>query len=249
MKIAVSSSADSLDAQMDPRFGRCAYFVVVDTDTWQFEALENAGPQMGSGAGIAAAQMIGDSGAEGVVAGNFGPNAAQALQAGGIRIFQASDLTVREAAQAAASGQLPEVGGATTAAHTGTSGAAAGAQAQGAAPGGMQSGMPGMGMGGGRGMGQGRGMGGGGGMGQGIGGCYPQGQWSPQMGPGMMGPWGPQMGPMGAMGPMGMGPMGPQAQEEMRQYHLSMLMAQADMLQQQLEFIQSQIDYLESLGE
>jgi hypothetical protein len=83
---------------------------------------------------------------------------------------------------------------------------------------------------------------------------HPQGHGASRTvrGPGIrMGPWGPQMGPWGAMGPMGpVGPMGPEAQEEMRQYHLSMLMAQADMLEQQLEFIQSQMRrYLESLGE
>ena len=88
----------------------------------QFELVENPGPQMGSGAGISAAQIVGDSGAEAVVAGNFGPNASQALGAGGVRMFQASGMSVREAAQAAAAGQLPEVGGPTTAAHTGVGG-------------------------------------------------------------------------------------------------------------------------------
>lgn len=258
MKVAVASSAGNLDAQMDPRFGRCAYFVVVDTDSMEFEAIENPGPQMGSGAGISAAQIVGDSGADAVVAGNFGPNAAQALQAGGIRMFQASGMSVREAAQAAAAGQLPESGGATTAAHTGMGGQAVGGSTPTGEPGGIPGGggMPGVGrgMGGGRGMGmgQGRGMGQGMGPGQGMGYQQPGwGQYGPQMGP--MGPMAGPMGPMGGpqMGPWGgmPGQMSPQAREEMRQYHLSMLRAQADMLQQQLEFIQSQIEYLESEGE
>jgi predicted Fe-Mo cluster-binding NifX family protein len=241
MMVAVASSEDNLDAQMDPRFGRCAYIVVVDTDTMQFEAMENPGPAMGSGAGTSAAQIVGDSGAEAVVAGNFGPNAALALNAGGVTMLQASGMTVREAAEAAAGGELSEVAQATTGAKSGMSGQGAGPQQ------GRQ--MPGGGMGQGGGGGMGRGMGGGMGqgrcMGQGLGmgqpGC---GQFAPQMGPGMMGP---MAGPMGWGGMPG--PMAPGFEEEMRQYHLSMLRAQADMLEQQLDFIQSQIEYLESQGE
>ncbi|MCD6361040.1 MAG: NifB/NifX family molybdenum-iron cluster-binding protein, partial [Armatimonadetes bacterium] len=122
MRVAVASQGDNLDAQMDPRFGRCAYFVIVDTDTWEFEAFENAAGQQASGAGVAAAQMIGDSGVEAVVAGNYGPNSTQVLQAGGIRMLQAAGMTVRQAAEAAANGQLNEVAGATVADKAGLSG-------------------------------------------------------------------------------------------------------------------------------
>lgn len=240
MKVAVASSGAELDAPMDPRFGRCPWFVIVDTDSMEFEAVENPGPQMGSGAGIQAAQLVGDAGADAVVAGNYGPNAAQALQAGGIRMFQGAGMTVRQAAQAAAAGQLQEIADATVDSKTG----------MGAGPG-MGAGMgPGGGMGG--------GMGGGRGMGQGAGQRTGWGQqrtgwgqydWGPTPGPmGPMGPMGmgPGMGPMG--GPMG-GPMPPEVEEQMRQYHLSMLRAQAQMLEQQLEFIRTQIEYLEKLGE
>ncbi len=229
MKVAVASSGDNLDAQMDPRFGRCAYIVVVDTDTMQFEAIENPGPTMGSGAGTSAAQIVGDTGADAVVAGNFGPNAALALNAGAIAMLQTSGMSVREAAQDAAAGKLPEVADATTDAKTGMGGQGGGRQQGGQMPGG------GRGMGGG--MGQGRGQG----RGMGQPGYE---QFGPQMGPGMMGP---MAGPMGWGGMAG--PMPPDFEEEMRQYHLSMLRAQADMLQQQLQFIQSQIEYLESQGE
>ena len=238
MKVAVASSGGNLDAQMDPRFGRCGYIVVVDTDTMQFEAIENPGPAMGSGAGTSAAQIVGDTGAETVVAGNLGPNAALALNAGGVTMLQASGMTVAEAAQAAAAGELPEVADATTGAKSGIGGGGAGAQQGDQMPGG------------------GRGMGGG--MGQGMGmdpgmGQPGYGQFGPQMSPGMMSPgmMGPMCGPMaGPMGWGGMpGPIAPEFEEEMRQYHLSMLRAQAEMLEQQLEFIQSQIEYLESQGE
>lgn len=255
MRIAVASSGTDLQAPMDPRFGRCAYFVIVDTDTMEFEVIENPGPQMGSGAGIQAAQLVADAGAEGVVAGNFGPNSAQVLQAGGIRMFQAAGMSVGEAAQAAASGQLPEVSNATVAGHAGM--------------GGPQGPGAGGGMGAGRGMGMGRGMGPGGGMGPGAGrgagggmGAGPgagQGTgmgWGPGMGPwgmapGMMGPMPPTMaGPMGPPEMMGFGAPGVPGgltEEELREYHLGMLRAQADMLEQQLDFIRAQIEYLEDL--
>ena len=233
MRIAVASSGDSPQAQMDPRFGRCPYVVVVETDTMDYQAIENPGPQMGSGAGISAAQLVADAGAQAVVAGNYGPKATQTLQAAGIRLFQGAGMMVAQAAQAAAAGQLPEVSGATVADKAGLGG--------GAGMGG--GGGMGRGGGGGRGMGGGQGMGPGGGMGQGMGPGGGMGPWGAQ--PGMMGPMGPQPGMMG-------GPMGPQfgypgmpSEEEMREYHLSMLRAQADMIEQQLEFIRAQIQYLE----
>jgi predicted Fe-Mo cluster-binding NifX family protein len=58
MKIAVSSTGKNLDSQLDPRFGRCAYFLVVDSDAMQFEAYSNESASMGGGAGIQAAQFL-----------------------------------------------------------------------------------------------------------------------------------------------------------------------------------------------
>ena len=106
MKVAVASSGSNLEAKVEPRFGRCAYFVVVDADTMQFEALENPGALAGTGAGIAAAQIIADAGAEAVVAGNVGPNALEALKSGGLKLYGAAGGTVAEAAGAAAAGDL-----------------------------------------------------------------------------------------------------------------------------------------------
>ena len=146
MKVAVCSTGNTLDSPVDPRFGRCAYFVIVDTETMSFSALENPGAMMGGGAGIQAAQAVSASGAEAVVAGNFGPNAYRALSAAGVKIYLAAAGTVRQVVEMLKNGQLQEVGAPTVAAHFGT----------GAAPGqglgqGMPPGMGGMGRGGGRG--------------------------------------------------------------------------------------------------
>ena len=87
MKVAVSSSGTDLDSQIDPRFGRCAYFIIYDTDNMNFEALDNDSMGLGRGAGIQSAQFIADRGATAVLTGNCGPNAVQTLPAAGVPLF------------------------------------------------------------------------------------------------------------------------------------------------------------------
>jgi len=87
MKIAVSSSGKDLDSQLDPRFGRCAYFVIVETDDMSFEAFENKNAALGGGAGIQAAQFVVSKGAIALITGNCGPNAVQTLAAADVQLF------------------------------------------------------------------------------------------------------------------------------------------------------------------
>lgn len=119
MKVAVAASGANLDAAADPRFGRCLWFVVVDTDTMEFEALENPAVLQGSGAGIAAAQLVANAGAEAVIAGNVGPNAHQALTAGGIQVYAFAGGTVREAVEQWKAGKLTPAGAPTVPSHFG----------------------------------------------------------------------------------------------------------------------------------
>jgi len=155
MKIAVAASGNTLDAAVDPRFGRCAWFVIVDPDTMAFEAVENPGVMAGGGAGIQAAQLVASKGAQAVVAGNMGPNAHQALTAAGIQILPFAGGTVRQAVEAVKAGQLTAASAPTVPLHFGTGGAVPTTP-----PPGAGSGIgPGMGGGGGRGMGGGAGRG------------------------------------------------------------------------------------------
>ena len=155
MKIAVAASGNNLDAPVDPRFGRCAWFVIVDSDTMAFEAVQNPGAMAGGGAGIQAAQVVASKGAQVVVAGNMGPNAHQALTAAGIQILPFVGGTVRQAVEAVKSGTLTAASAPTVPLHFGTGGAAPTTPSPGAG-----SGIgPGMGGGGGRGMGGGAGRG------------------------------------------------------------------------------------------
>jgi len=120
MKIAIPASAPSLDAPMDSRFGRSAYFIIVDTDTMQWEAHENPAVRAGGGAGLQAVQFLSRFGTQAVIGSDFGPNATMALSAAGILMYQCnSPLTVREAVSQFSAGQLQQVDKATNPGHYG----------------------------------------------------------------------------------------------------------------------------------
>ncbi|MGB3459976.1 MAG: NifB/NifX family molybdenum-iron cluster-binding protein [Halobacteriota archaeon] len=152
MKICVTATAGDLNAQVDPRFGRCQYFVIVDSETMAFEAMANEAIAAPGGAGIQAAQTMVNKGVDVVISGNIGPNAFQVLSTAGVKIATGAYGTVQEATEMYKSGKLGETGASTVAAHAGMGATAPG--------GGF-----GMGMGGGRGGGGGRGMGRGMGLG------------------------------------------------------------------------------------
>jgi len=86
MKIAISATGKTLDAEVDPRFGRCQYFIIADIDTDEFETVDNSSAAAGGGAGISAAQMIVKKGVEAVLTGNCGPNAHQVFSSVGIKV-------------------------------------------------------------------------------------------------------------------------------------------------------------------
>ncbi len=98
MKIAVSSKGIDLDAEVDPRFGRAAYIVIVDTGNLEFEVLDNKENLNAlKGSGIQAAAMVSDKGAEVLLTGFCGPNAFKTLEAAKIKIANDVSGTIREA--------------------------------------------------------------------------------------------------------------------------------------------------------
>jgi predicted Fe-Mo cluster-binding NifX family protein len=87
MKVCISSTGNNLDSPVDPRFGRCPFFLIIDTETNQFETIANPGANFGGGAGIAAAQTMASQHIEVVISGNVGPNAFGVLKNAGIKMF------------------------------------------------------------------------------------------------------------------------------------------------------------------
>ena len=146
MKVAVSSSAKDLDSPIDPRFGRCAYFLIVNTDDMSFEKFSNESAALSGGAGIQAAQFIISKGAEAVITGNCGPKAVRTLAAAGVELYLGNTGSTRETVEKFKSGKLASTNQANVSEHSGLNSGTGGGR--------------GMGMGGRRGMGGGRGMGG-----------------------------------------------------------------------------------------
>jgi predicted Fe-Mo cluster-binding NifX family protein len=87
MKVAVTSQGETLDSQLDPRFGRAAYILIVDTETLEFEAFDNNDNKNSfKGAGIQAAAMVSDKDAKVLLTGYCGPNAFETLEAAGVKV-------------------------------------------------------------------------------------------------------------------------------------------------------------------
>lgn len=162
MKVAISASGTELNAAIDPRFGRAAYFIIADTETGETESVENENAALAGGAGIQSAQFVANQGVRAVITGNCGPNAVQVLEAAGIKLYLGQTGTAGEALERLKKGEIAPSQGPNVETHSGMAGGGMG----------MSGGGRGMGGGGGAGMGGrgGRGMGGGGGAGMGGGG-------------------------------------------------------------------------------
>jgi predicted Fe-Mo cluster-binding NifX family protein len=107
MKIAITSSGKGLDSAVDPRFGRAAYFLIVDTDSLDFDVVDNSDNLNAfRGAGIQAAAMISNKGAEVLLTGYCGPNAFKTLSAANIKVANDISGTVREAVAALKEGRV-----------------------------------------------------------------------------------------------------------------------------------------------
>jgi predicted Fe-Mo cluster-binding NifX family protein len=121
MKICVTTSGNALDALIDPRFGRAAYFAIVDSESMAFETVSNAAVNAMGGAGIQAAQTLAKKGVSVLITGNVGPNAFQALKSAGIKVIVGASGTVREAIEKYRRGELKETSSPTVEGHFGKS--------------------------------------------------------------------------------------------------------------------------------
>jgi len=238
MKIAVTSTGPSLDDNVEVRFGRCPYFLIIDTDTMQFEAIENPNIAIGGGAGIQSAQLMSEKGVTVVLTGNCGPNAFNVFGQAGIQVIVGVSGAVRNAVEQFKADGFSSASGPNVASHFGVNAAPTGPTPTGqptTGPPGQGGGM-GLGMGGGRGMG--RGMGRGGGMGRGMG-----------KGMGRGGGMGRGMGMPAAMGMPSTGPAAGFPEDagfQNPEQELAALKQQAELLEQQKRQLNNRIAQLGS---
>ena len=231
MRIAITVTEPTLDAAVDPRFGRCPYFLIVDPDDLTFEAIQNESVALGGAAGIQSAQLMAEKGVTSVLTGNCGPNAHQTLAAVGIEVIVGCSGVVRDVIQQFKAGQLSAANQPNVASHSGMAGGPGPAQGQSAPL--QQPPMPGGGGGMGRGMGRGGGTGGGRGMGRGMG-----------RGGGM----GRGMGKGGGFPAADPAPTLPPGQNLGKEDELAMLKQQAEAMLEQMRQIQERIQQLEQRG-
>jgi len=152
MKVAISAAGKNLESTIDERFGRCRYFIILETDDMRYEVIENTNADLSTSAGIQSASLVASKGVEAVITGNCGPKAMQVFATTTIQVIIGQHGMVKDVVEKFKRGELnPSTRGNVP----GKSGVAQTESAPGA-------GQPGMNVGGGRGMGGGggRGMGG-----------------------------------------------------------------------------------------
>lgn len=122
MKIIVTATENNLDAPVDPRFGRCQYFIIVNPETLDYNAQENDQKNAIGGAGVQAAQTVANAQVDAVVTGSVGPNAFETLKAANVKIFTGATGTVKDAIEAFVQGSLQETDMSTVGPHHGIGG-------------------------------------------------------------------------------------------------------------------------------
>lgn len=118
MKVVVTAQGNDMNSQVDPRFGRTKWFIVVDTETGDFQVHDNEqNLNAAQGAGIQAGRNVVNLKAEAVITGNVGPKAFRTLTAAKVKIFLTKDQTVQQAIDSLKSGELNEVSQANVEGH------------------------------------------------------------------------------------------------------------------------------------
>lgn len=117
MKIAITSTGDNLDSAMDERFGRCKYFIIADTKTHEYEAVENESTTSAHGTGIQVAQFVVDQNIKALITGNVGPNAMKVLQGANLDVYLSDSTTVKGAIEDFVKGKLEKAQGPTRGGH------------------------------------------------------------------------------------------------------------------------------------
>ena len=119
MKVIITAMGNNLDAQVDPRFGRCKFFITVDIDTMEYDVINNENQSAMGGAGVQSAQIVANKGVDAVITGTVGPNAFQTLSAAGLKIYIGAQGSIKEVIEKFKKGELKESATSTVGSHFG----------------------------------------------------------------------------------------------------------------------------------
>jgi len=109
MKIAVASKGKTISSRVDDRFGRCPYFLVVDTTSGTIETITNPAQKEKNAAGIKACHMLIAEGVDAVVVKNVGHNVFVTLTGAGMDVYTVASGTVKAALEQVKRGELTMV--------------------------------------------------------------------------------------------------------------------------------------------
>ncbi|MBN1266467.1 MAG: helix-turn-helix transcriptional regulator [Anaerolineales bacterium] len=109
MRVAISSTGDTLASESSSMFGRCPYYIVVDTDTMDFKAIPNPAVNASGGAGVKASQFVLEQKVEAVLTGRVGPNAMKVFQQAGMALFVTEGGSVEQEVQKYLAGELQQL--------------------------------------------------------------------------------------------------------------------------------------------
>lgn len=110
MKLCITSQGPELSSPVDPRFGRASHFIIYDTESEEFTAVDNSqNLNAASGAGVQSATAVAGEGCQWVISGHMGPKALSVLRAAGVKVAVGAEGSVQDAIAAHAAGDLNEV--------------------------------------------------------------------------------------------------------------------------------------------
>lgn len=119
MKVAVSASGQDTEAALDPRFGRCSFFLIIDSDDLSFDVIANHSAALSGGAGIQSAHFLATKDVSAVITGSCGPYAVRTLSEAGIDVYLGHTGTIKDLIQRFKQGKLTPASVANVETHPG----------------------------------------------------------------------------------------------------------------------------------
>ena len=108
MKVVISATGKDIESNIDARFGRAPFFLIVDTNTNEEKVMANTSRERESGVGVTVGNIVAREGVDAVITSDIGPIAFETFEQCGIKIYQANGK-IKDAIQQFVKGKLPEI--------------------------------------------------------------------------------------------------------------------------------------------